>query len=232
MEENSYRFCYLSLITDAYSKEIVGWCVGETLETENAMKALDMALSRIEGQSCKDLIHHSDRGVQYASFAYVEKLLSRDIQISMTESGDPKDNAVAERINGIIKNELLKDIAFFSIEEVRTTVEKAIDFYNNERPHMSLDWLTPSEAAKMEGPIEKKWHTATEKPTSKTCTFRKEPLSLRGKTFPGLARRHSQGRSGLRPKARFRPACRQGKAGLTHTSKVLPGLRREVVNSL
>ena len=161
-KENSYRFCYLSLITDAYSKEIVGWCVGETLGTEYAMKALDMALSRIEGQSCRDLIHHSDRGVQYASCAYVEKLLSRDIQISMTESGDPKDNAVAERINGVIKNELLKDIAFFSIEEVRTTVEKVIDFYNNERPHMSLDWLTPSEAAKMEGPIEKKWHSYRE----------------------------------------------------------------------
>ena len=161
-EENTNRFCYLFLITDAYSKEIVGWCVGETLETAYAMKALDMALSKVEGQSCKDLIHHSDRGVQYASCAYVEKLLSRDIQISMTESGDPKDNAVAERINGIIKNELLKDIAFFSIDEVRTAVEKAVDFYNNERPHMSLDWLTPSEAAKMEGPIEKKWHSYKE----------------------------------------------------------------------
>ncbi len=162
IEDGTYRFCYLCLITDAYSKEIVGWSVGETLEAVHAMKALDMALARIGDQGCMYLIHHSDRGVQYASCAYVEKLLSLGIQISMTESGDPRENAVAERINGIIKNELLKDIAFYSIEEVRIAVEKAVDFYNNERPHMSLDWLTPSEAAKMEGPIEKKWHSYRE----------------------------------------------------------------------
>ncbi len=126
------------------------------------MKALDMALARIGDQGCMYLIHHSDRGVQYASCAYVEKLLSLGTQISMTESGDPRENAIAERINGIIKNVLLKDIAFYSIEEVRIAVEKAVDFYNNERPHMSLDWLTPSEDAKMEGPIEKKWHSYRE----------------------------------------------------------------------
>lgn len=85
------------------------------------------------------------------------------MQISMTESGDPKDNAIAERVNGIIKNELLKDLVFHSIEEVTAAVEKAVDFYNNERPHMSLDWLTPSEAAKMTGPIEKKWCSYREK---------------------------------------------------------------------
>lgn len=152
-----YHFCYLSLITDAYTKEIVGWCVGESLGTAYPIEALNMALKRIGGYETHELIHHSDRGVQYASRDYIGLLKSSKIQISMTESGDPKDNAIAERVNGIIKNELLKDIIFHSIGQVREAVERAIDFYNNERPHMSLDWLTPSEAAKLTGPIAKKW---------------------------------------------------------------------------
>ena len=84
-------------------------------------------------------------------------LKARGIRISMTECGDPKDNAVAERVNGIIKNELLKDMAFHSIEEVKAAVADAIDFYNNERPHMSLDWKTPAEAALCSGELKKKW---------------------------------------------------------------------------
>ena len=75
----------------------------------------------------------------------------------MTECGDPKDNAVAERVNGIVKNELLRGMVFFSIEEVRKALKVAIDFYNNERPHMSLDWKTPAEAALCKGELEKKW---------------------------------------------------------------------------
>ena len=110
-----------------------------------------------------DIIHHSDRGVQYASFAYTDILKSRGIRISMTECGDPKDNAVAERVNGIIKNELLKDMAFHSIEEVKAAVADAIDFYNHERPHMSLDWKTPAEAALCSGELKKKWVSHREK---------------------------------------------------------------------
>lgn len=90
-----------------------------------------------------DLIHHSDRGVQYVSAAYTSLLLDAGIKISMTESGNPKDNAIAERINNTIKNELLKDINFHSIEEVRLAMKKAVEFYNNERPHMSLNNMTP-----------------------------------------------------------------------------------------
>ena len=156
-ESGEYKFCYLSLVTDYYTKEIVGWCVGETLEAKFAIDALNMALARLDKSLVSDIIHHSDRGVQYASFAYTNILKARGVQISMTECGDPKDNAVAERINGILKNELLKDVVFHSIEEVRTAVADAIDFYNNERPHMSLEWKTPAEAALCTGELKKKW---------------------------------------------------------------------------
>lgn len=103
------------------------------------MEALEMALRRIKDvKVLKDsLIHHSDRGVQYASYEYTGRLKSLGIKISMTETGDPKDNAVAERVNNTIKNELLKDMEFFSIHGVKAAVEAAIDFYNNERPHES-----------------------------------------------------------------------------------------------
>ena len=153
----NYDFCYLSLVTDYYTKEIVGWCVGETLEARFAIEALNMALGRLDKSLVYDLIHHSDRGVQYASFAYTDILRANNIRISMTECGDPKDNAVAERVNGIIKNELLMGMSFFSIDEVRIAVRSAIDFYNNERPHMSLDWRTPAEAALCTGELRKKW---------------------------------------------------------------------------
>lgn len=152
-----YKFCYLSLVTDYYTKEIVGWCVGDTLEAKFAIEALDMAMRRLDKNTIHDIIHHSDRGVQYASYAYTSKLRSRGIRISMTECGDPKDNAVAERVNGIIKNELLMGMNFHSIDEVKKAVAIAVDFYNNERPHMSLDWKTPSEAALCTGELKKKW---------------------------------------------------------------------------
>lgn len=156
-QTGDYDFCYLSLVTDCYTKEIVGWCVGETLEARFAVKALCMALGCLDKSHACDLIHHSDRGVQYASLAYTDILRANSIRISMTECGDPKDNAVAERVNGIIKNELLMGMSFFSVEEVRTAVRSAVDFYNNERPHMSLDWRTPAEAALCTGELKKKW---------------------------------------------------------------------------
>ena len=161
-QTGEYGFCYLSLVTDYYTKEIIGWCLGETLEAKFAMEALNMALSRLDGNPAEDLIHHSDRGVQYASYDYTRLLKKHNIKISMTECGDPKDNAVAERVNGIIKNELLMGTSFFSIEEVRKALKVAVDFYNNERPHMSLDWKTPAEAALCTGELEKKWKSYRE----------------------------------------------------------------------
>lgn len=157
IDEYHYAFCYLSLILDAYTEEIIGWSIGPTLETAYPLEALRMALERIEGKECPDLIHHSDRGCQYASGEYIKLLKDNGIRISMTECGDPKDNAQAERINNTVKNELLKDMRFRNIEEVRMAVTNAVDFYNNERPHMSIDMMTPAQAASCEGELNKWW---------------------------------------------------------------------------
>ena len=159
LDDEHYVFCYLSLILDAYTKEIVGWSVGRTLDTQYPLKALEMALLRLSEISKQqvNLIHHSDRGCQYASSKYVKTLQEHGIQISMTESGDPKDNAQAERINNTMKNELLKGKRFSSTDDVEAAVEAAVRFYNEERPHMSIDMLTPRQAALCVGEINKRW---------------------------------------------------------------------------
>ena len=162
LNETDYTFCYLTLITDAYSHEIIGWQVGKTLETKFTSDALRMAFRRLEGvdgQTVGNLIHHSDRGIQYASREYIFLLKERGIKISMTENGNPKDNAIAERINETIKVEFLKDIRFRSIQEVKAAIAKAVEFYNNERPHMSNDMMTPAEAAKCNGELKKWWRS-------------------------------------------------------------------------
>lgn len=153
-----YHFCYLSLILDAYTEEIVGWSVGPTLDTSCPMEALRMALRRIEGEEVS-LIHHSDRGCQYASREYVNALMERGIRISMTECGNPKDNAQAERINNTMKNELLKGRVFRSIQEVQEAVAAAVDFYNNRRPHMSIGMMTPAQAAGATGERDMRWRS-------------------------------------------------------------------------
>lgn len=162
LNDNEYTHCYLSLITDAYSHEIIGWEVGETLETKFSAKALEMAmrkLGRMDSNSGNDLIHHSDRGVQYASKEYIGILKAKNIRISMTEKGNPKDNAVAERVNLTIKDEFLKDFHLRSLSEVRAAIAKAVEFYNNERPHMSNDMMTPAQASKCNGELKKWWHS-------------------------------------------------------------------------
>lgn len=155
--EYEYRFCYLSMILDSYTEEICGWSVGGSLETRYPVEALREALGRLGGKNPIDLIHHTDRGCQYASREYVSLLKENGIRISMTETGDPKDNAQAERVNNTMKNELLMGRTFGSIEEVRAAVASAVDFYNNRRPHMSIDMLTPAEASRRTGPISKRW---------------------------------------------------------------------------
>ena len=163
VDDYHYIFCYLSLILDTYTEEIVGWSVGPTLETKYPVEALNMALKRIDGKNDISLIHHSDRGCQYASSEYVQLLKEHNIRISMTETGDPKDNAQAERINNTMKNELLKGKRFTEIQQVIDAVEKAVDFYNNERPHMSIGMMTPSKAAVYDGVVEKIWTSYREK---------------------------------------------------------------------
>ena len=110
--DGTYTFCYLSMITDCYTKEIISWYVGETMEAWCSVECLMKALDTLDPDEVINLIHHSDRGIQYVSAAYTSLLIEAGIRISMTESGDPKDNAVAERQNNTVKNELLKDIVF------------------------------------------------------------------------------------------------------------------------
>ncbi len=155
------RFCYLSIVMDAYSRYIMGYYVGATLDTVYTSVALVMALetsTRLHLDTT-GLIHHSDRGVQYASAEYVKVLTKNKILISMTEDSDPKGNAQAERINSTVKNELLQGMEFSSIGQVREELEKRVSYYNNRRPHMSLSYKTPAEAMEQQGLIKKKWHS-------------------------------------------------------------------------
>lgn len=162
LNNKTYSFAYLSIVMDAYSHEIIGWAIGPTLETQYPIIALNMALKRIKKDEIKTLIHHSDRGIQYASNEYVNLLQKYHIKISMTENGDPKENAMAERVNSTIKNELLKGLQFHCIKEVEDALTIAIDFYNKSRPHMSIDMMTPQEAAQYNGIIHKWWRSYRE----------------------------------------------------------------------
>jgi transposase InsO family protein len=144
------------LITDAYSRKILGWSVSENLEAVNAIKALNMAISQLPAD-VKAIIHHSDRGVQYCSSKYVKILNKHGFKISMTESGNPLDNAIAERINGILKVEWLYDMSFKLKKQVKAQVRKIIEIYNTERPHSSLGMMTPEQAHKHSGQIKKLW---------------------------------------------------------------------------
>jgi len=147
-------FAYLSLITDAYSRKIIGFCLSHDLSTDSCLKALRMALAtRLNDQP---LIHHSDRGTQYCSQAYTNLLKKKGIDISMTQSGNPRDNAIAERVNGILKMELLSD-NYVNIGTANQSVKQAINVYNTRRPHSSLDMLTPEVAHQTEGPLKRRW---------------------------------------------------------------------------
>ena len=160
-----YDFNYLSLITDAYSKKIMGYCLHPYLSNEGCIEALKMALSnRILTTS---LIHHSDRGVQYCSYDYVSLLKEHSISISMTESGEGYDNQIAERINGILKTEFNLDQIFKSRTDALLAVKRSINAYNNFRPHMSCDFLTPVEAHTTDQVLVKRWKNSR-KSASKT----------------------------------------------------------------
>jgi transposase InsO family protein len=149
-------FCYLSLITDAYSRKIVGYDLCRIPTREGPIKALKMALSQLP-QKPLTLIHHSDRGSQYCCNEYTALLQSKGLSISMTEKGDPYENAIAERINGILKTEFALDQTFSSYEQARLTVSNAIEIYNHQRPHLSCNYLTPNEAHQKQGLLETKW---------------------------------------------------------------------------
>jgi transposase InsO family protein len=137
------KYLYISLITDAYSHKIVGYHLAETLESMETQKALRMALKQLPGDFNQPLIHHSDRGVQYCSENYIKLLQSKGIDISMTENGDPLENAVAERVNGILKNEYLTYTNPKNLKTAFNHLQQAIELYNQHRPHFSIGLLTP-----------------------------------------------------------------------------------------
>ena len=155
------EFAYLSLVTDAYSRKIVGFHLSENLSADSCLLALQMALAD-HTPAKGSLIHHSDRGAQYCSHVYTGLLLSHHIGISMTQGGDPRDNAIAERVNGILKQELLQD-RYPDMRSACQDIEQAIDIYNRVRLHSSIDMLTPEQAHQRTGEIRRRWKGYHEK---------------------------------------------------------------------
>ena len=153
-------FAYLALITDAYSKRIVGYDLNTTLERDGALRALRMAIDQTPQQKRQGLIHHSDRGCQYCSKEYVKLLTDNGIRISMTEKGDP-ENAVAERVNGILKSEWIDEECFESFQAAKERIDQIVILYNSLRPHASCDWLTPLEAELRTGKLKHHWGRKT-----------------------------------------------------------------------
>lgn len=141
--ETGSRFLYLSLITDAYSRKIVGWTLASSLDAIHTVNALKMALKTLPVNH-SGLIHHSDRGAQYCCNEYVKELSKHNILISMTESGDPLENAIAERVNGILKTEWLNRLSTQLPKDMLDFVAKIITLYNELRPHQSISNQTPS----------------------------------------------------------------------------------------
>jgi transposase InsO family protein len=138
---------YLSLITDAYSKKIVGYNVADNMNTESTLIALQRALKQRKNKELP-LIHHSDRGLQYCANAYQNLLLKKKIKCSMTQNSDPYENAVAERINGILKQEFFIDNFNQTLPITTSLVKNAIEIYNEKRPHYSNYMLTPNQMHK------------------------------------------------------------------------------------
>lgn len=151
------RYTYISLITDAYSHKIVGYHLAQTLESIETIKALHMAMAGLPSQLSETLIHHSDRGVQYCSENYVKLLQDKGIAISMTENGDPLENAIAERMNGILKTEYLKHYEPTNIQDARDQLKLAVELYNQDRPHLSIGLLTPNAVHAKRLTVEKLW---------------------------------------------------------------------------
>ena len=136
-------FVYLALVTDLFSRKIVGFDVSDSLSVDGALRACKMAIQPVTQSDA--LIHHSDRGVQYCCHAYTQLLESHGVQLSMTQNGDVYQNAVAERVNGILKIEFLLNHTFGSIHQATANAKQSVAIYNNERPHLSLGYQTPQE---------------------------------------------------------------------------------------
>ena len=177
--------CYLHLITDAYSHKIVGWALAQSLRAAISMEALRMAIGQAQAmsgsKSLKGLIHHSDRGVQYCCDAYVEMLKAYGITISMCEDHKPTDNAIAERVNGVIKVEsVYRQKRLPSFEYAQDLIPRYIHFYNDRRPHMSIGYKTPAEVHLEQGEQKRMWKNKIYR--DKDTENEKNVVSLPGRT--------------------------------------------------
>ncbi len=153
------NFGYLSIITDLYSHRIMGYCLHATLKAIGPLTALKMAIKVAGKNSVKKCIHHSDRGIQYCCNEYISAINKYGLIPSMTENGDPLENPVAERINGILKHEFSneKEMQFESMAIAKKQMDTFVQFYNTQRPHGSIERLTPIEAYSLERELKKTW---------------------------------------------------------------------------
>jgi transposase InsO family protein len=162
------RFAYLFLITDAYSRKIVGFHVSDDMKVSSAVVALKKALHQKPLETI--VMHHSDRGIQYCSTEYVNLLQQNNALISMTQNGDPYENAIAERVNGILKTELIS--AYYdNIQQAALNIARAIIIYNHKRRHSSLNWQIPAMVHLQKGPQIKRWKNYYYKPKNKEVTM-------------------------------------------------------------
>ena len=157
--KTSGKFIYLSFVTDAYSHKIIGFQAAETLQAVHSLQALEMAIKGGDYLKQYKIIHHSDRGIQYCPDDYVKLLKDNAISISMTENGDPLENPIAERVNGIMKEEYLNHYSYKTKKEIEEKLQQAVKLYNNERPHMSCSMFTPNEVHERNFYVERQWKT-------------------------------------------------------------------------
>lgn len=150
------RFLYICFITDAYSRKIVGYELSDNMEAINNLRALHGAIES-QSESLSGLIHHSDRGIQYCSQEYIKMLTDNGLLISMTEHGDPLENAIAERVNGILKEEYLNHYEVKDLAHAKDLLVKAINLYNRDRPHLSCGMLTPDQVHQINFKPEPVW---------------------------------------------------------------------------
>lgn len=166
-------FAYLCIITDAYSHKIVGYKLHWNLAAQGAIDALHIAAK--DERITSELIHHSDRGIQYCCQDYVQEIKRYKIQLSMTENGDPYENPVAERINGILKHEHGLNATFTNYQAAKTAVDLAVKNYNELRPHNSCNRLTPIAAHELQGMLKKHWRP---KKYAKRTHHEEEPIPI------------------------------------------------------
>ena len=159
-----HRFAYLFLITDAYSRKIVGFYVSDDMKVSSAVMALKKSFAQKPADAI--VMHHSDRGLQYCSTEYVSLLTKNNALISMTQNGDPYENAIAERVNGILKTELISTY-YNNIDDAVMHIARCITIYNYKRRHSSLNWQIPDTVHKQKGPQLRRWKNYYWQPKNK-----------------------------------------------------------------